>query len=67
MTGKRAVAEYTPDRQNVRVYCVSCSHPGGFISVENVDLVIYLCDQFSSCCCNCLETKGELTLPRLAL
>ena len=67
VTGKRPVIEMTPDRRNVRIYCVSCHHPGAFVSAEMLDSVIYLCDLFSQCGCNCAATKGELTLPRLAL
>jgi hypothetical protein len=67
VSGTRALVERTPDGQNVRVYCVSCHHAGGFVSAENVELVIYLCDQYGRCGCNCMETKGELTLPRAQL
>jgi hypothetical protein len=63
--GPRALVEETPDRKNVRIYCVSCHHPGAFVSNEAIDLVIYLCDQFSRCGCDCANTKGELTLPRI--
>lgn len=66
VTGKRPVIEMSPNREEVRIYCISCHHPGAFIS-KDIDGVIYLCDQFSACGCNCLETKGELPLPRLAL
>lgn len=66
-SGSRAIVEMTPDRRNVRIYCVSCHHPGAFISADNVASVIYLCDQFSRCGCDCATTKGELSLPRLDL
>ena len=65
VSGVRPVTEMTPDYRNVRIYCVSCHHPGGFVSRENLDLVIYLCDQGSACGCDCASTKGELSLPRL--
>jgi len=63
--GRSALVEETPDRKNQRIYCVSCHHPGAFVSNEAIDLVIYLCDQFSRCGCDCQHTKGELTLPRI--
>lgn len=66
MTGKRPVIEYTPDRQNVRLYCISCHHPGAFISAD-IPGVIFLCDLTTACGCDCAGTKGELTLPRIAL
>jgi hypothetical protein len=66
-SGARAKPERSPDGTGVRIYCVSCSHPGAFVSEDALDLVIYLCDRFSACGCNCMETKGELTLPRLAI
>ena len=65
-SGARALVEETPDRKNQRIYCVSCHHPGAFVSNEAIDIVIYLCDQFSRCGCNC-SAKGELSLPRLEL
>jgi hypothetical protein len=65
--GQRALVIETPDRKNQRIYCVSCHHPGAFVSNEALDVVIYLCDQFSRCGCNCASTKGELTLPRAQL
>ncbi len=67
VTGKRALVETTPDRKNVRIYCISCHHPGAFISRELVDVVIWLCEFNSPCGCDCATTKGELPLPRLAL
>ena len=66
-TGKRSLVETTPDRKNVRIYCISCHCPGAFISAENVDSVIYLCDTFSPCGHDCSGTKGELPLPKLAI
>jgi hypothetical protein len=66
VTGKRPVVEMTADRRNVRIYCISCHHPGAFVSAD-MPGVIYLCDRFSACGCDCADTKGELTLPRLAL
>jgi hypothetical protein len=65
-TGSRAKVLYSPDRQQVRLYCVSCHHPGAFIS-EDIPGVIYLCDAVGGCGCDCAGTKGELPLPRLAL
>lgn len=72
VTGKRAAVETTEDRKNVRIYCISCHHPGAFISADMapaVDggLVIWLCEFSSPCGCDCAGTKGELPLPRLAL
>lgn len=67
VTGAKALVEETPDRKNQRIYCVSCHHPGAFVSNEAIDFVIYLCDQFSRCGCDCASTKGELTLPRANL
>jgi hypothetical protein len=66
VVGKRAVVQMTPDRENVRLYCISCHHPGAFISAD-IPGVIYLCDAVGGCGCDCAGTKGELTLPRLAL
>jgi hypothetical protein len=65
-TGKRAVIETLPGRREVRIYCISCHHPGAFVS-DDMPGVIYLCDQFNACGCDCQHTKGELPLPRLAL
>lgn len=67
VVGRKPLVETTPDRRNVRIYCVSCHHPGAFVSADDLDHVVYLCDQFSRCGCDCATTKGELTLPRLAL
>jgi len=66
VTGPRPLIRTTADRSAVRIYCVSCHHPGAFIS-EDIPGVIYLCDHLSPCGCDCAGTKGELTLPRLAL
>lgn len=65
-TGRRALVETTDSRREVRIYCISCHCPGGFVSVE-MPGVIYLCDQFAPCGHDCQHTKGELPLPRLAL
>lgn len=67
VTGKPARVETTLDRKNVRIYCISCHHPGAFVSAEFIDFVIWLCEANSPCGCDCATTKGELTLPRLAL
>ena len=67
VVGTRPLAQRSPDGTGVRIYCISCSHPGAFVSEEALDLVVYLCDQFSTCGCDCMHTKGELTLPRLAI
>jgi hypothetical protein len=64
-TGKRAIVQRLGTGE-VRLYCISCHHPGAYVS-EEMPGVLWLCDQFSACGCNCLETKGELPLPRLAL
>lgn len=66
VTGPKSVVQRTPDGQNERIYCVSCHHAGGYVSIEDLPLVIYLCDALSSCGCNC-AIKGELPLPRLNL
>lgn len=66
VSGKRPLPEYTADRQSQRIYCISCHHPGAFVSVD-MPGVIYLCDRYGRCGCDCQTTKGELTLPRLAI
>lgn len=66
VAGRRVLPELTPDRRNERIYCVSCHHPGGFVSTD-LPGVIFLCDAMSACGCDCAGTKGELTLPRLAI
>lgn len=65
-TGSRALLVETPDRKNERIYCVSCHHPGAYVSNEMIDVVIWLCEAHSPCGCNC-TSKGELTLPRVNL
>ena len=65
VVGQRPLPQRSPDGTGVRIYCISCSHPGAFVSEEALDLVIYLCDALSACGCDCATTKGELTLPRL--
>jgi hypothetical protein len=65
-SGSRALPQRNANG-DVRIYCVSCSHPGAFVSEDSLQFVIYLCDQFSPCGCDCMTTKGELSLPRLAI
>ena len=63
---KPRIERATIDRGAVRIYCLSCSHPGAFVS-EDIPGVIFLCDATSACGCDCAGTKGELPLPRLAI
>lgn len=63
-TGTRALLTETPDRQHERIYCLSCHHPGLYVT-KGADAVIYICDQGSACGCNC-SSKGELALPQVS-
>jgi hypothetical protein len=65
VSGPRPIVQRTPDSLNERIYCVSCHHPGAYVTI-GITNVIYLCDQGSACGCNC-SAKGELALPRLDL
>lgn len=66
VSGPRPLVQRTPDGLNERIYCISCHHPGAFVSAD-LPGVIFLCDFASPCGCNCQATKGELPLPRLAI
>lgn len=66
-TGRRPQIIRSPiDQDSQRIYCISCHHPGAFIS-SDIPGVIYLCDAQGRCGCDCAGTKGELTLPKLAI
>lgn len=54
------------DNETVRIYCISCHHPGAFVT-EDIPGVVFLCDKMSTCGCDCAGTKGELSLPKLAI
>jgi hypothetical protein len=65
LAGVQPLIRRTPDGQNERFYCVSCAHPGAFVTID-MPGVIYICDAMSSCGCNC-AAKGVYPTPSLAI
>lgn len=49
------------------VHCVSCGHPGGLVTADLPDTVIYLCGTDNGCGCDCEGRFGvppEMFTPR---